>query len=351
MATIKEIAKLANVSTATVSYALNDPSKISEETRAKVMRVVEQVNYRPNSIAKSLKVKRTNAIGVITEDITVFNTPEIINGIGECAEEHNYHIILENIRLYKRIGNNYQDTSKFTGVIKDTTSVLMSKQVEGIIYVGAHCRDVTGLIDKTPIPVVYTYCYTQNEGDYTVNYDDFLAAYEATKYLIGMNHRKIALITGLMGSGQCQERIKGYQKALYESQVLFNPEYLKVGNWEREAGYEAGKELLTSVNRPTAIFALNDVMAGGVFDAAVELGLKIPEDLSLIGFDNRECSYSYSPKLTTMALPLDNIGNMATEILINSLSKQKQKSFPQHSKLKCALVERESVMPLLKGEL
>lgn len=351
MATIKEIAKLANVSTATVSYCLNDPSKISKETRAKVMRIIEQVNYKPNSIAKSLKVKRTNAIGIITEDITVFNTPEIINGIGEYAEESNYHIILENIRLYKRIGNNYQDTSKFTGVIKEITSVLMSKQVEGIIYVGAHCRDVSGLIDKISIPVVYAYCYSEKEDDFAVTYDDGLAAYEATKYLITLNHRKIGIITGLAGSMQCQDRLKGYQKALYEHQVLFNPEYLKEGNWEREAGYTAGKELLSAADRPSAIFALNDVMAGGVIDAAAELGLQIPEDLSLIGFDNRECSYSYTPKLTTMALPLNNIGKKAAEILIDRISKQERKSLDKDLKLKCELVERESVTALKNREL
>lgn len=351
MATIKEIAKLANVSTATVSYAINDPSKISEATRAKVMRVIEQLNYKPNSIAKSLKVKRTNAIGVITEDITVFNTPEIINGIGEYAEEKNYHLILENIRLYKRIGNNYQDTANFAGIINETISVLRSKQVEGIIYVGAHCRDVTGLIDEIPIPIVYAYCYTQNDADYAVNYDDFMAAYTATKYLIANNHRKIAVVTGLMSSMQCQERIKGYQKALYEHEVLFNPELLKVGNWEREAGYIAGKELLTGENRPTAIFALNDLMAGGVMDAAAELGLSIPQDLSLVGFDNRECSYSYSPKLTTMALPLNDIGKKATEILIKRITKKEQEpaDTTQNLKLKCNLVERESVRALLEG--
>jgi LacI family transcriptional regulator len=343
MATIKEIAKLANVSTATVSYVLNDSAKISEETRERVLRVIEQANYKPNSIAKSLKVKRTDTIGIITEDITVFNTPEIIDGIDEYAEQSNYHIILENVRLYKKIGNNYQDTSKFAGIIQEITSVLLSKQVEGIIYVGAHCRDVSGLIDKLAVPVVYVYCYTGNELDIAVNYDDELAAYELTKYLLAMNHRKIGIITGLMGSVQCQDRLKGYQRALYEHNILFNPEYMKVGNWERESGYTAGKELLLLPEPPTAIFALNDLMGGGIIDAAVELGLNIPKDLSLVGFDNRECSFSYTPKLTTMALPLNEMGKKSAEVLINRITKHDIVNYPKDLKIRCDLIERQSV--------
>ncbi len=345
MTTIKEIARLANVSTATVSYVLNDPSKISVETRDRVMKVIEQVNFKPNSIAKSLKVKKTNTIGIITEDITVFNTPEIIDGIDEYAEKNNYHIILENVRLCKRIGNNYKDTAKFAGIIREITDVLLSKQVEGIIYVGAHCRDVSGLIDKLPVPVVYTYCYTNS--DVSVNYDDEAAAFEITQYLIKQNHQQIGIITGLMDSVQCQDRLKGYQRALYEQNILFNPEYMKHGNWEREAGYKAGKELLSLPQRPTAIFALNDIMAGGVIDAASELGLNIPTDLSLVGFDNRECSYSYTPKLTTMGLPLNEMGTKAAEALMNSIMNH-GKNEPRDLKLNCGLLKRKSVIDLQK---
>jgi Transcriptional regulators len=347
MATIKEIAKLANVSTATVSYVLNDSAKISEETRERVLRVIEQANYKPNSIAKSLKVKKTDTIGIITEDITVFNTPEIIDGIDECAEQSNYHIILENVRLYKRIGNNYKDTSKFAGIIQEITSVLLSKQVEGIIYIGAHCRDVSGLIEKLPVPVVYTYCYTSHESDISVNYDDESAAYEITQYLIRKNHKEIGIITGLIDSIQCQERLKGYQRALYEHNILFNPEYLKSGNWERESGYTAGKELLALGDHcPTAFFALNDLMAGGVIDAAEEFGLNIPGDLSLVGFDNRECSYSYTPKLTTMGLPLNKMGIKAAEILIELITNQGRSNHGKTVKLQCELFERQSVLDL-----
>jgi len=350
MITIKEIAKMANVSAATVSHVINGTAKISPETTKRVMDVINKVNYKPNSIAKSLKIKRTNTIGIITEDITVFNTPEIINGINEHAENCGYHIILNNLRLYKRIGNNYKDTSKFTDLVSDIVGDLVNRQVDGIIYVGAHCRDITGLIENVSVPIVYTYCYTNNESDISIYYDDELAAYEATKHLIMNNHRKIGVITGSLSSIQCQERLKGYQRALYDNNILFNPQFMKIGNWELEQGYLAAKELLSLPDAPTAIFSMNDVMAGGVIEAAKELGISIPKELSLVGFDNRECSYSYSPKLTTMSLPLYEIGKKGAEILIKMINdKKSNKTTNGHNnienkiKLNCALIQRESV--------
>lgn len=342
MVTIKEIAKMANVSPSTVSHVLNNTAKISGETKERVMKVVRQYNYKPNSIAKSLKMKKTNIIGVITEDITVFNTPEIINGINEYVEKCDYHMILNNIMLFKKIGNNYKDTSKYSKLISGVTDILLSKQVEGIIYVGSHCRDVTDLIVNLDIPIIFTYCYSTNTFHISINYDDEAAAYEITKYLIRMNHKKIGLITGRMDSLQCHNRLKGYCRALFENNILFNPQYLKNGDWEREAGYILGRELLTIEDRPTAIFSMNDVMAGGVIDAANELGLRIPADISLVGFDNRECSYSYTPKLTTMALPLNEMGRMSAEILIKLINKEidvKENSL----QIKCKLLERDSV--------
>ena len=343
MTTIKEIAKLANVSTATVSYTLNDPSKISEETRNKVLQVINRVNYKPNSIAKSLKVKKTNTIGIITEDIATFIAPEIINGIDEYAEQKKYHILLNNIRLHKRLGIHFDDTVKYSRIISEITSVLLSKQVDGFIYLGVYCRDVTGLIDKIPVPIVYTYCFTQNENDVSIGYDDELAAYEIVQYLVSKGHRKIGVITGLMDSVHAKDRLKGYQRALYEHNILFNPQYMVIGDWN-ERGYTAGKELLTLPDRPTAIFAMNDIMAGGVIDAANEIGIKIPGELSLVGFDNRECSTAYTPRLTTMAIPLNEMGQLSAETLITMINGDYDESHPKRIiKLPCKLVERNSV--------
>lgn len=345
MATIKEIARMANVSTATVSHVLNGTARISDETRERVLKVVKGVNYRPNIIAKSLKIRKTNSIGIITEDITVFNTPGIIDGINECAEKYDYHIILNNIMLYKKVGNKYKDAARYTGIVSDIVGDLVGRQVDGIIYVGAHCRNVAGLIGDSSIPLVFAYCYSSSGADASIYYDDETAACELTKYLIDKGHRKIGVITGLPESVQCQERLKGYQRALFENNILFNPNYMKAGDWEFEKGYAAGRELMSLANHPTAVFSMNDVMAGGVIEAVAELGLNIPGDLSLVGFDNRECSWSYSPRLTTMALPLKEIGRTAAETIIGLL--QGNPVIKGNTiKLQCSLIERKSVLPL-----
>lgn len=341
MATIKDVAERAGVSIATVSYVLNNRANVSPKTREKVLKAARELNYSPNRIAKSLKTKKTHTIGVITEDITVFNTPDIIDGINKFTGKCGYHVILNNLRLYRRLGNNYSAIGKYIDEINEVVRVLLSRQIEGIIYVGAHPRDVAGIISNLNIPIVYTYCYSSNAGDYSVIYDDELAAFEATEYLIKMGHKKIGIITGLVHSVSCQKRLKGYQKALMKYNLIFDPRYIRVGDWEYDSGYVRGKELLSIDDRPTAIFVMNDLMAGGVIDAANDLGIKIPDDLSLVGFDNKECSFFYIPKLTTMAPPLIEMGEKSAEILINLINNKKiEKNLIE---LKCSLIERNSV--------
>ncbi len=345
MPTIKEISRLAGVSTATVSNVLNGSPKVTPETRAKVLEIIRETDYRPNTIAKSLKIKRTNTIGVISEDITVFNTPEIIDGIEEFAEERSFHIILNNLRLYKRLGNDYSQTAKYRKLIAETVQVLLSRQVDGIIYIGAHSRDVSHLIENISVPIVYTYCYSTDCPSYSVNYDDEAAAYNIIKYLIDLGHRKIAVISGLYDSLQSQARFKGYQRAFLDYNLIFNPAYLKAGDWGGESGRIMGRELLTLAEPPTAIFAMNDLMAGGVIEAANELGIRIPGQLSLVGFDNRECSGFFAPKLTTMALPLNDMGKKAAEILIGLIGKKAPPKEACSVKLECRLLVRESAAP------
>lgn len=347
MPNIKEISRLAGVSTATVSNVLNNSPKVTVETREKVLHVIKETKYRPNTIAKSLKEKRTNTIGVISEDITVFNTPEIINGIDEYSESCGFHIILNNLRLYKRLGNQYSGSAKYHKLIVETIQVLLSRQVDGIIYIGAHSRDVTDLIGDISVPLVYTYCYSE-DLHYSINYDDEEAAYKIIQYLIAAGHSKIGVISGLYDSFQSQARFKGYQRALLDYNLLFNPAYMQTGDWERESGYILGKKMLELPDPPTAIFAMNDLMASGVIDAARETGVAIPQHLSLVGFDNQECSSFFTPQLTTMALPLNEMGKKAAEILVRLIANDDMDTVTNHINIKCKLVERQSVAGLEK---
>ncbi|QGQ94308.1 LacI family transcriptional regulator [Paenibacillus psychroresistens] len=347
MIRIKDIAKLANVSTATISYVLNDSGSVSLETRNKVLKVVADLNYKPNNIAKSLKLKKTNTIGVIVEDITVFNSPEIVDGINDYANTENQSIILTNMRLFKHTGQNflYQPDSHVE-YAQRAMKELMSKQVDGIIYVGIHTRELTNLFNNLQIPIVYTYCYANDQPDLSVNYDDEFGAYDATKYLIDRGHEKIALISGPIDSDPTRLRFNGYYKAIMEHQLIFEPNDIKTGNWEFDSGFTLAKELLQVAKPATAILAMNDLMASGAIHACAELGLSVPRDVSIIGFDNREFSGHLTPALTTMDLPLHELGTQSMSTLLALINKDELPHNP--IKPRCKLIERDSVASVSK---
>ncbi|AZO96469.1 LacI family DNA-binding transcriptional regulator [Halocella sp. SP3-1] len=346
MVTLKDIADRANVSSATVSYVLNNSAQISKETREKVLKIVEELDYKGNKIAKSLRTNKTNTIGVIVEDMTVFNSPKIIDGINEYVEQKEFHIILSNLRLNKKINNKFKEIGTISLEIEKNINDLLGRQIDGIIYIGEHPRDVTDIVGSIDKPVVYTYCYTSREDDYKVNYDDKEAAYQATNYLIEAGHEEIAVISGLIDSYTTHLRLQGYQQALADNNLVFNPAYIKTGDWTYETGYKQCKELLTQKNKPTAIFAFNDLMAAGVIEAAAEMGIDVPEEISVIGFDNREFSSFCKPKLTTIALPLWEMGIKSAQILINIINEEQSREEVKDVKLECNLIERESILKI-----
>lgn len=335
---IKDIAAKANVSTATVSYVLNGTRNVRPKTRERVLAVIEELNYKPNDIAKSLKRRRTDTIGVIAEDVTVFNTPEIIDGINDYGDRHDLHILLTNLRLDKRIGRDFGSIDKYKKYATSAVSELLSKQVDGIIYIGVHTRDLSGLIDTEGKPIVYTYGYTQD--DVAVQYNDEQASYEAMSYLVQKGHRRIAIISGLMDSIPSRLRLNGYYKAVTDFELPFDPLYIKMGDWERESGYRLTKELLALPEPPTAILSMNDVMVVGVLEAASEAGVKVPADLSVIGFDNREFSDYLTPRITTMDIPLHEMGYRAMEVLNDLMRGKKIETMKMPE---CRLIERDSV--------
>ncbi|URN92653.1 MAG: LacI family transcriptional regulator [Candidatus Pristimantibacillus lignocellulolyticus] len=339
---IKDIAEKANVSTATVSYVINGTRNVSPKTKERVLKIIEELNYTPNDVAKSLKSQRTNIIGVIAEDVTVFNVPEIIDGINEYADRHDMHILLTNLRLHKRVGHNFGDVDAYKKYASNAVSNLLAKQVEGIIYIGVHPRDVTGLIDTKGKPIVYTYCYT--ESDISIQYNDEQASYDATKYLMEHRHQRIAIISGLMDSLPSRLRFNGYYRAVTEFQLPFDPQLIKVGDWGLESGYQMTKELLQLPQRPTAILIMNDIMVIGAMRALYEAGVAIPKDISIIGFDNREFSDYVSPRITTMDLPLHQMGYSAMEAIISIV---KEEAVECESSPTCTLIERDSVAFLM----
>ena len=321
MTTIKEIAKACNVSVATVSNILNNKPGASEQTRKLVLEKVKALDYTPNIVAKNLKMQKTRSIGIIAEDMTIFSIPDIIDGITEYCEKVDYQILLTNLRLFKKYNDTYYNRDDYYDRVNLEIKKLMEKQVEGIIYVAAHERVIRCIPDKLPIPAVMAYGYTESRRVPSVVVDDNHGAYEIIWHVISRGHRKIGVITGKQDSMHAQARLVGYQTALFDAGILYDPNLIVTGDWTRESGYACLDQLLGK--GVTAVFCMNDLMAGGVYDRLAELGKVVGRDLSVVGYDNRELSSYYNPPLTTIMLPLHDIGYRAGEIIIEMLEGKK----------------------------
>ncbi len=343
--TIHDIAKLAGVSVGTVSNVLNNSGKVAFETRKRILKIIEEVDYVPNRIARSMKSVNTRNILILSEDIQAFPSPYIIDGICEYCYDHDYNITLLNLRINPMIHNfrydEYLHDKKFQKDLLTAIQQAKAMSVSGIIYVSIYPRDIENILPELDIPV--TFCYSYSHGDnYCVNCNDYDGAKTATDYLISLGHKKIALACGVFDSLPTHKRLQGYQTALMEHELPFIPQYVIPGiNWDDTDGYNACQQLMELPDPPTAIFAMSDVIALGVIRAAKEKKLNIPEDLSVHGYDNIEYSNLCIPRLTTIAMPLHEIGRKSAELEINLIEKQSPK---EHKiLLNCKHIIRDSV--------
>ena len=339
MITIKEIARLTKVSTATVSNVLNGKSGAASEAKVReITDLAHNLHYTPNTLARSLQQQKSYTIGIITEDLTVFNTPEIVDGIDAYCEENGYEIILGTMRLFKRYNNNFTDTPKHHALLDSMLKNMISKQVEGIVYVGYHCREITYLPSRVQVPFVYAYCYPKEEIYPAVMFNDEKAAKDVTELLIGKGHRRIGVICGPAGSYHTQARLRGVNAALAKNGIIADPKLVVYGDWERPSGYHLAASLLDM--KVSAIFSFNDLMASGVYERAVERGLQVGRDISLFGFDNRDISQGYIPALSTVEPPLHEIGRRCAEIILSQIKRHRQGK--KRIYLACTVMERQS---------
>lgn len=341
MPTIKEIAKICDVSVATVSNIINGKGRVSEETRSNVLKVIEEMNYTPNYVAQNLKTKNTRSIGVIAEDMTVFTFPDIIDGITEYCEQEDYQILLVNLRLYKKFSDTYYQDNIHKDIVHKAFYKLLSKQVEGIIYISAHERLINVIPYDLPIPTVVAYGFTNKPEIPSIVVNDLSGAEKLIQYLISNGHKKIGVIAGKKESHHTQARLEGYQKALFAGNILYDPDLIVYGEWTRECGYNNTDILIEK--GVTAIFGMNDFMAGGAYDRLDELGFSIGENISVAGYDNREMASYEKPPLTTMGLPLHNIGYRASEVIIKLLKKEEIESENGMHYVECIPFIRKSV--------
>jgi DNA-binding LacI/PurR family transcriptional regulator len=327
--TIREVAKKAKVSVATVSRVLNDSPLVKTDTREHVLKIVRELGYFPNVFARGLSKNKTEIIGLVVPPspflFSAYYFNEILRGVEFEASKNNYRLLIS------------VDQSGFEK--SQVANLFNQRQVDGLIIVAIplDALEKSGL-EKRKIPLVLISTHSPQFN--CVYADNIEGAVCATQHLIGLGHRRIAIINGVMSGSDAQERFKGYKEALVKNNIEYRQELVRVGNFRQEEAYKAMEELLGLKPPPTAIFAANDLMAIGAMKAIKEKGMHIPQDISIVGFDDIDLASFIDPPLTTIRQPMFDIGKVAVESLIDIMDKKQAKTVQKA--LKTELVIRES---------
>ncbi|MBY7732899.1 DNA-binding transcriptional regulator CytR [Vibrio bathopelagicus] len=307
MATMKDVAQLAGVSTATVSRALMNPEKVSVSTRKRVETAVLEAGYSPNTLARNLRRNESKTIITIVPDICDPYFAEIIRGIEDAAVENDYLVLL---------GDSGQQKKRESSFV----NLVFTKQADGMLLLGTdHPFDVSKPEQKNLPPMVMACEFAPELELPTVHIDNLTSAFEAVNYLAQLGHKRIAQISGPTTATLCKFRQQGYQQALRRAGVSMNPAYSTVGDFTFEAGAQAVRHLLALPEQPTAIFCHNDAMAIGAIQEAKKLGLRVPQDLSIVGFDDIQFAQYCDPPLTTISQPRYEIGRQAMLMMLDLL--------------------------------
>ncbi|WED20756.1 HTH-type transcriptional repressor PurR [Vibrio sp. JC009] len=331
MATIKDVARLAGVSTTTVSHVINKTRFVAETTQQKVMEAVKELNYAPSAVARSLKCNSTRTVGMLVTQSTNPFLAEVVDGFESYCYRQGYTLILCNT------GGIYEKQ-------RDYIRMLAEKRVDGIFVL---CSDLTPELQEmieglTDIPkVIMDWGHGESLSDKIIDNSEE-GGYLATKYLIERGHENIFCLSGFRDRTLCIERIQGYKRALDEFNIEFNEKNILEGNFECDTAVEAADKILAMENRPTAVFCFNDIMALGLMSRLQEKGIRIPEDISVIGYDNIDLAAYYSPPLTTVHQPKRRVGKTAFEILLERIKNKEheRRIFEMHPEI----ISRKSVL-------
>lgn len=339
MPNIKMIARKAGVSISTVSRVMNGSKPVSPELQKRVYDAVKQMNYKPNSIARSLILNKTNLIGVVVPDVSNSFHAQLLSGIEGYAAEADYGVIICNV--YRK------DTRR------RYFNLMLERHVDGIILLHDNTLEEISAFQKTSsTPIIFASVPVEGAQIPFVGIDEVKAAYDAVNHLIAKGHRKIGLIYG-----ECYAlgtlRKEGYRKALNEKDIPIREEFSVHCPSSVEYGYQSMEKLLDLKDRPTAVFCVSDEIAVGALDCILDRGLKVPDDISLMGFDDIDLGQVVRPKLTTIHQPIYEIGREAAKLLINIIEQKDKHSgkaenlmatdIPTQIILDHSLVERETV--------
>lgn len=342
--TIKDVAKEAKVSIATVSYVINNKGNVTDETQEKVLKAVKKLGYQPNLSARNLVGQKSNLIGVLipnwgnadrlsesSHDNFNFDNPfygNILNSIETLSTKEGYSILL--------IGS--------TITADKVKNVILQRDLDGLIIIGALPKLIDNL-SEIKIPIVLIDSYTKQEEFYKVGIDDEYGGYIATKHLLDLGHKEIGLISGeLIEDGVDMERFKGYKKALLERNLPIKEENICNVGVSMEGGYYGIGKLLKQNQQLTAIFSTADIMSMGIYKKLNELKFKIPEDISIVSFDNFPYTEFLHPSLSTVSQSVFLKGRRATELLIDLIAGDRVDK--QTLTLPIELIKRDSVKRL-----
>jgi LacI family transcriptional regulator len=307
MSTISDVAKRAGVSTMTVSRVINNSGYTSQETQERVIKAIGELGFVPNALARSLRFKQTKTIALVLTDITNPFFTTLARGVEDAASENGFTVMFSN-------------TDESEAEEAEHLTTLLQKQVDGVLLVpaGSSNESIVYLQERNT-PVVVLDRRVPGVLVDTVRCDSTPGAYEITRHLLDLGHRRIAMLSGPLGISTSADRAAGYQKAMEEAGIAIDPCWLHYGSFTQSSGYELARAILTLQPRPTAIFAGNNFIAIGAYTALREAGLRIPDDISLVTFDDLPSQLVLEPFLTTVDQPAYEMGYQATQLLLAHL--------------------------------
>jgi LacI family transcriptional regulator len=326
-----DVARLAGVSQTTVSFVVNNVPNINipQETRDRVWAAIEELGWRPNEMARGLSLQRSHTIGLISDEIaTSSHAGKIIQGVQDAAWADATMLLVVN-------------TSSNRDVERTALEMLLSRQVEGLIYATMYHRAVIPPPALAQVPAVLLDCYVADRSLPSVVPEEVQGGRSATELLLRKGHRRIAFINNVDPIPGAIERLEGYKQALASYGVPFDPSLVRVGTSTAAEGYRHALQLMQLSERPSALFCFNDTMAMGAYEAVKTLDLVIPNDVAIVGFDNHEPIAAHlNPPLTTMELPHYEMGQWTVKYLLQHVDGSRL--VPIQHAIVCRLVERAS---------
>jgi DNA-binding LacI/PurR family transcriptional regulator len=331
--TIRDVAKAAGASVSTISAALNNSDYVSAEMRSRIEEAIKQLKYRPNDLARGLRLQKTHSIAIVVPDLSNNFYIELVRGAKDYAASANYTVLIGDSRDSWEEERNYLDS-------------FHRRRVDGIVRVPAiDALKGKGKTDLGNLPVVYADRYPLTRDTYVgrVGVDNRRAADSATRYLLSLGHRKMGIITGDPSSGTSVDRLEGFLQALRTAGIRPDRSMIHSGHNDMESGHVHTMQLLTRADRPTAIFCTNNMMALGALAAIQEIGLVCPDEISLLGFDDFYWATLLRPRLTVVRQPAREVGMIAARMLIDHL--EGRPSVPTPTLLATQLMVRDSCCP------